>query len=254
MTPIGPSRSSGNETRYKYCPACGRAGWTVSMNDDSGAWSCYACEAGGGGMLTTHDALRRSMQPRTVNKWNPVPLPAWEPLSRTARKYLRDRNIHHPEKFGIVETQESTRLLIPYFGEIGQPIYWTTRAYMPDGRPKYVSASGRKPLYVLPRWVPQKMTIIVEGPFDAMAVFNWPGAFGLDTLDETCYNVVALGGKQVTRTVSQDIRRLALGDKIVMLDSDALLNGMKIVSQLTNATIHQLPRGTDPADIVLGET
>jgi hypothetical protein len=249
MKPSGPSYQSGNEVRFKTCPSCGHAKWGVSMNPDTEAWTCYACGAGGRGTATTAEALRRMMRPRVRVEWSEVPLPGWIPLSRTARKYLTARGVQRPEQYGLAELADTTRILVPYQGPHGRVIFWTTRYFMPDGQPKYVSAPGLKPLYVLPWWRPAQQTVIVEGPFDALAVLEHTELFDLGLDPEQEFNVIALGGKILTKTNRDDLRELAPGKKIILLDHDAMLDAMKLKSQLLNASVVTLPKGMDPASI-----
>lgn len=166
-------------------------------------------------------------------------LPEFERLTKTAKRYLAERGLTNPEKYGIMELVEGTRLVFPYFGPQGRIIYWSTRAYHDDGKPKYVTAPGRHPLYVLPNWKPRDQVFIVEGIMDAIATYEATGV-----------PVIALGGKVLPRYLRQDLRELAPGKKIIMLDGDAagIRGAIKLKAQIRGATIHPLPDGKDPAD------
>ncbi len=235
----GQSRQQGKEIRWKDCPACHRDYWVVSQNGETGAWTCYGCGAKGSQDLgISANVLLDRLKVRDVcaREWHEVDLPEWVPLTRTARKYLRDRGILRPEDFGIVELAEGKRVLIPYFGDQGQPIWWVTRAFMDDGRPKYVGAPGRKPPLVLPRWEKHDEVVFVEGPIDA--IVHWL-ATGVPT--------IALGGKTIPSYLRSTINSVAGPGRTLMLDKDAL--GAKLVlGQELEAEVVTLPDGLDPAD------
>ena len=239
MEPSGHSRAQGSEVRWQVCPSCGNSKWAVSQNADTGAWTCYSCGAKGAvdtgasadkllGLLTpTHTGLC---------EWPEVALPDWRPLTRTGRKYLRDRGIGNPEDFGIVEVAEGGRVLIPYFGPSGAIIYWVTRAFVPDGKPKYMGATGRKPLYVLPEWKEMDSAVFVEGPVDALV--HWL-ATGVPT--------IALGGKSLTGYNRAAIDSMVGAKRTIILDNDALLEAMALGAEL-GAEVVCLPAGLDPAE------
>jgi len=234
----GPSREQGHEVRWKVCPHCGRDYWSVSQNMDTGAYYCYGC--GYGGSVDTgmdSNRLLDMLKPRLPKiEWPEVALPEWQPLGRTARKYLRERGVENPVDFGIVEMVNSTRILIPYFGPDGAVIYYVTRWFVDDGRPKYEGAIGRKPPYVLPEWRSYDEPVtFVEGPFDAI-VYHL--ATGLP--------VVALGGTSLPDFLVPVVDQLARGERRLMLDHDALAKGLGLSQQL-GADIIRLPAGYDPA-------
>ena len=234
----GHSRPQGQEIRWQSCPSCGHAKWAVSQNGDTGAWICYACGAKGAvDMGHSVSSLMQKLTP-TVGKvrWPEVTLPEWMPLTRTGRKYLRERGILRPEDFGIVEIAGGGRVLIPYIGPDGAIIYWVTRSFVPDGLPKYVGAPGRKPLYILPNWEVQDETVFVEGPFDCIVHHL---ATGIPT--------IGLGGKSLPAYNLGDVTRLARGKRTLMLDHDALRATLTLSQQL-EAQVAHLPDGLDPAD------
>lgn len=178
------------------------------------------------------------------HKWEEVSLPAWTELSARAKRYLRRRGVGDElaSELGIVEMEDSMRLIVPYYGRSGEVIYWTARAYsdMQDG-PKYMAASGRHPLYVLPGWSPASTVVVVEGVFDAIAVYQATG-----------HAVVALGGKALPRYLVDDLAGLVRDNVVVCLDSDATASALKLRSTLSSkydVKIVQLPVGEDPSSM-----
>lgn len=225
--------------RWRHCPSCHRVTWSVSQNPETGAWHCYACEAGSAGnKVQGVDKILSLLKPSDPLEWPEMELPPFEPLSPTARRYLKRRGLTNPEKYGIMEVEDSTRVVFPYRGPYGRTIYYSTRWYEPDGRPKYVVATGVRPLYVLPRWEPSDHVIIVEGIMDAIA-----------THEATGEAVIALGGKSLPTYLRPDMRMLAPSRKTIMLDNDAagFKAAMRLKGTLRKSTIHMLPVGVDPS-------
>ena len=161
--------------------------------------------------------------------WPEVDLPPWEPLSKKASRYLQARGIDSSlaRALGLVEMQDSLRIIIPYTGPSGRIIYWSARAYsdFQDG-PKYLGASGRHPLYVLPNWHPSDELVVVEGALDAISV-------------RTHTELLAMVKSRVT----------------LILDADAPLAAVRIKHQLPrrlDLKIVKLPDGEDPASLGAG--
>jgi len=153
-----------------------------------------------------------------------------------ATKYLSSRGIKTPTSFGIVSLVDSYRVLIPYLGPYGRVIYWATRCYMEDGKPKYMCAAGKHPLYVLPEWTcfADEVTF-VEGVFDAIIHFQ---ATGKPT--------VAIGGKTLPPYLVPQVDAVSSGKRVVMLDSDALQYSVRLAKQI-GGSFKMLPVGEDPA-------
>jgi len=238
LTPSGECRSSGSEIRWRTCPACGNMQWGVSQNTQTGAWYCYRCDARGVGEASAPSPQDMFRPTFAKQDWQEVPLPEYTQLGGKARRYLRERGIDDPGKYGIVELAETTRLLFPYLGVEGRVIYWSTRWYKPDGAPKYVTAPGRKPLFVLPSWKPHPgRVVLVEGILDAIL-----------THEHTGLPVIALGGKVLPAYSKADLRYLAPGDKTIMLDHDALAAALKLCANLTQCKIQVMSPGVDPAE------
>lgn len=238
-SPSGLSRPSGTQLNYQHCPSCGSDGWKVYQNPDTGAWICFRCNARGcADVGVTKDRLLLQLERRvTRREWPEMLLPKYEPLSRSARLYLQRRGISDPARYGIVELAESTRVLIPYRGPLGRVVYWTTRSYLDDGQPKYMTAPGRHPLYVLPG----PDMVVVEGVFDAIAVRQNGGR-----------GAVALGGKTIPAYLRAELRELS--PATIMLDGDALKDALRLKQELPDAKIHMLPVGVDPAEYYKGVT
>lgn len=235
----GESRSSGNEIRYKVCPVCGHAKWSVSQDATSGASICYKCGARGVGESNAPSPHKLFVPKPARLCWSEVPMPDYKPLGAAARQYLLSRGLKDPSKYGVMELVNAPRLLFPYSGPEGKVIFWSTRYYLPDGMPKYVTATGRPPLYVLPSWQPwEDGVVLVEGILDAIM-----------THEHTGLPTIALGGKALRVYLKDDLRYLAPGRKTVVLDGDALAAGLKLCASLTNCNIIPLTPGADPADI-----
>jgi hypothetical protein len=219
-------------------PLCGRDYYTVSQNMETGAWHCYGCGSSGSTDVgLSGDSLLARLRPVLGDiKWPEMALPEWHHWARTALKYLRERGIADPARFGIVEVVDSTRILIPYFGPDGDIIYYVTRWFVDDGRPKYVGAPGSKPPFVLPDWRSYDEEVaFMEGPVDAIVYHIATGN-----------PVIALGGTSLPDYLVHVIDDLARGGRRVVLDHDALSKGLQLVQDL-GADIQRLPVGEDPA-------
>ena len=85
------------------------------------------------------------------------------------------------------------------------------------------------------------MAVVVEGPFDAIAVWQ---ATGLP--------VVALGGKTLSHKAEHDLRKLVRREVRIMLDGNATLAAMKLQSCLMDeyeCKLVVLEGQDDPADV-----
>lgn len=250
----GPSRPSGDQVCFMICPVCGSRKWKVYVNPLTGLWWCHAPEHGGGGAVDVGSPLTgqgRAIldllegQPAVVeNVWPEVSLPAWTELSWRARRYLRRRGIDDDTatRLGIVEMADRMRVVVPYFGPSGGIIYWTARSYsdLEEG-PKYLAASGKHPLYVLPNWHPQPDAIVVEGVFDAISISQATGKMA-----------IALGGKACPRYLRGDVLALVRDSITVCLDADAFADALKLRNSLAtkrNVSLALLPPGEDPSSM-----
>lgn len=235
--PDGEYRMSGDQRIYEDCFNCGKHN-KLYMNDDTGAYYCFSCEVRGcTNMAPTTGKLQQMLAPKPVSEgWPEARVPDYEPLGKMARRYLTNRGILRPEEFGMVQVRGEPRILIPYYGEYGRIIHWTTRSFMDDGKPKYITAPGRHPLYVLPEMGEYEDVVYVEGVFDA--IIHWL-ATGIPT--------VALGGKSVGAHLRAEVLRVGQGKRTFVLDPDAVSNSIKLAQQYSG-TVHILPAGTDPAE------
>lgn len=250
----GPSRTSGEQIVFQICPVCGSQRWKTYVNPVTGLWYCHAPEHSGGGAVDVGsplagqgrailDLLERPGATPQID-WPEVRVPAWERVTGRARRYLLKRGVTvgQAERLGIAEMQDKMRVIVPYFGPDGSIIYWTARKYsdLEDG-PKYLAASGKHPLYVLPSWHPAEIVVVVEGVFDAIAAH---AATGITT--------VALGGKALPRYLVGDLLGVASRRIVVCLDADALSDALKLRSRLMSkreVTVVPLPLGEDPASM-----
>ena len=247
----GPVRSSGTQLNYQNCPVCGSAGWKVYLNPDTGMWYCHAGQHSGGGAVDVGmpsdpaAALREKLRgyERATTHWPEIAMPPHGMLSNAARRYLEDRGFAHSLHM-FWELDDESRILVPYRGPNGEWIYWNSRMYLLNYQgPKYKCASGRHPLYVLPRWEPHDNVVLVEGVMDAMAVRYVMGH---------CCGVIALGGKSLPQYLVPDLLKLAPKSITVMLDSDALAHAISLRSRLSpirDVKLCTLPAGKDPASM-----
>ena len=107
---------------------------------------------------------------------------------------------------------------------------------MEDGKPKYMCAMGKHPLYVLPEWAQYEDEVtFVEGVFDAIMHFQ---ATGKPT--------VAIGGKTLPAYLMPQVDSVSSGRRVVLLDSDALAYSVRLAKQL-GGSFKVLPAGEDPA-------
>lgn len=159
------------------------------------------------------------------HEWAEVELPPVKPLGEEAREYLLGRG------FGpgvitaraIAEMVDAPRVLVPYFGSEGKIISWIARDYTDTLRDKYDQSPGAKPLYMLPRLLPTKEVIVVEGVFDAIKV-----RLALANI----VPVIALGGTTLSALNELDLRRLVTKEVFLLLDRDTA--GIKGTAKLTN--------------------
>lgn len=248
----GPSRSSGNQVCYRHCPVCGSDKWKVYVNPVTGAWYCFAGQHSGGGKVDVGMGEHRGQEIRDLldgkhqvarPEWPEVTLPTFHALSTGAERYLERRGlIGGAKQFGLVEMADSPRILIPYRGPNGRYVYWSSRSYsvLADG-PKYLAASGKHPLYVLPRWRAYEDLVLVEGAFDAMAVYLTTGR-----------PVAALGGKSLPKYLEPDLMEMCTRKLTIMLDGDALAGALGLARRLSDRRLTKvvpLRTGDDPASL-----
>ena len=277
----GECRPSGDQINYKHCPICLSSSWKVFVDPDKGKWVCFGGRHpsppnGGypGGNLKIEgddDAPGKHildlLTPEdSVVEWGEVELPDWEPLSNMARRYLQLRGITPgmSTALGLVEWVDKHRILIPYFDDAGQLIYYTSRRYSEclGKGPKYLTAPGRHPLYQcvdLPRpmflakqegepfyeWYPWNCPVIVEGCFDAIAV------------QQAGYKGVALGGKSLPRYLESLLLTSVRGYGIIyiLLDRDAMPQALRLRSLLTSKSgikdvrVRFCPHNLDPGSM-----
>lgn len=245
----GECRPSGEEINFQYCPVCGDHRWKLYVNPDTGNWFCFSGLHNAGGKievgLGSDEAGVRLLemlraQP-VVPEWAELDLPPWEPLSKTALRYLHDRGVTDQEirDLGLVEWTGYFRILIPYFHG-GDLVFWNSRRYSEHAGmgPKYLAVPGKKPLYFL--HASSRRVVLVEGVFDAMAVRR------------AGFAACALGGKSLPKYLVDLFLTGAARYGIInaMLDSDALAKAFGIRNQLLskrNVGIWAYPPGKDPA-------
>ena len=250
---VGPVRESGTQLNYMRCPVCGDERFKVYADPNTGKWYCFAHQGGGQvetplaqetWAATVLDQLTKPRYTDVAIEWPERELPRWEPLTKKALKYLELRGISEglARRLGIVEMEDRLRVVLPYVGPTGRLIYWSARSYssLEEG-PKYLAASGKHPLFVLPDWQPKDEVVVVEGAFDAIAVHQHTGL-----------PVAALGGKSLPMYLQPELLALCRERLTLVLDSDALGAALKIKERLAlrrQVRLVLLPDGEDPASM-----
>ena len=246
----GDCKPSGEQINFQHCPVCGDARGKLYVNPTTGAWFCFAGYHNRGGKVDVglpsdgiglHLLEMLRAQPE-VPEWGEIDLSPWEPLSKSALRYLRSRAISQDfaQSHGMVEWTDHYRVVVPYFDAAGNLIFWTTRRYSKrvGTGPKYLAGPGTKPLYV--RHAQSDHLVLVEGVFDALAV------------ERAGYAAVALHGKSLPKYLVPLLLTTAADYGIinVMLDTDALDKSFGIRNQLLSKRTVRLcayPPGKDPA-------
>lgn len=245
-------RSSGDELNYQHCPVCGSDGWNVYINARTGYWFCFAKKHGRGGRIDPadwSDAARLEMLAMLSGTykmdydWPEIAMPTWRSLSAMAESYLLRRGIDRGciATLGLVELTGDSRILIPYRGPAGKIIHYVSRQYI-DARvskmnPKYDCAPGAKPMLMLPAWTPVRSAVLVEGPLDAIAVWQATGM-----------PVISIGGTSLSKRIEHDIRALVQDNVHIMLDGDAHIKALELRTRLEDRyspIIHLLNRYKD---------
>jgi len=250
---VGPTRTSGTQVVYQNCPVCGSDKWKVYLCPVTGRWFCFAGSHSAGGvvdlgmefspMASMRDRLAAQQSREIITSWPEIDVPPHTPFGYSALLYLACRGLGADTcaKYGWSEHRTEERILIPFPGPAGTWVYWTARGYRDIVTPKYMSAHGRHPLYVLPRWAPHREVVLVEGVFDAMSVHQHTGLAA-----------IALCGKTLPKYLRPDLLYLASDRIHVILDGDAAGAGLALMRDLNHLrTVRyvNLPTGTDPASL-----
>jgi len=243
----GDSRPASNQTVYQECPLCRDRGWHFYTNSTTGGWDCKKCSASGyfEGRVEPTKVLAQLDRNLTV-RWPVIDAPTTVALTVEALRYLSDRGIS--EDFATqlgLRSVDHRRVFIPFFNELGELIWWTSRKHhSDDSSPKYLGASGKHPLYIPVRPLPNVPKIlIVEGPFDAIAAA------------QAGYCGVALSGKSLSRHLKAELQELLTPDMLayIMLDGSntTLADSFKLIKQVSRpgVWITRCPLGHDPASL-----
>ena len=230
----GASRASGDEVVYEFCPTCGAGGWHFSINcrpgPRLGLWNCVAGRhTGGGGRILDPENLpiyNLSQYTEILEiSEKEIILPDTDEIlpHSLAAKYLSKRYLTQDTAriLGLRDWKSQFRIFIPFCGETGDVIYYTARDYLGTADRKYLNASSPKTLYI-----PDQSTgfqaypdyddvVILEGPVDAIAVFQCVHQFGLR------WRPLALAGRSVPAPLESRLRRLIGGRRVLIwLDDD----------------------------------
>ena len=250
---VGPSRESGEQIVFMACPVCGCQRFKTYVNPVTGFWFCHSAQHAGGGRVDVGTVLagrgnlvlqQLSQAPSHGNKWPEMSMPRWTPLGWRAVRYLERRGIDKAQAaaLGIVEMEEHMRVVVPYRYRNGSIIYWNARSYsdLEEG-PKYLAASGKHPLYVLPQYKEADTLVLVEGVFDAISVAHHTGR-----------TVAAIGGKALPSYLVPDVLDLSRRSIVLLLDGDALSGALALKRKLETkrqVRLVPLPVDEDPASL-----
>lgn len=263
----GECKPSGEQINYKHCPICGSTAWKVFVDPAKGKWVCFGGRhpapphggyPGGNLKIEGHDdapgkhILDLLAPEDSVVEWGEVELPDFEPLSNMAISYLEWRGIsvEVATTLGLVEWTDKHRILIPYFDDTGQLVFYTSRRYsknLGEG-PKYLTAPGKHPLYELTGTSLGAVcgtTVIVEGCFDAMKVAL------------AGYDAIALGGKSLPRYLERLLLTSVRGYDIIsiLLDRDAAAQALRLRGLLSSkpgigqVRVRFCPHNLDPGSM-----
>lgn len=277
----GESRLTGSDNlNFQNCPICGSTKWKVYVNTARGVWMCFAGDHSSGGKLigpagsTEQDlfsALASLKDAAPDDESVVVRVDA--PATIHPSQYLLDDiesnwHIKSAYVFGVrawySDKEDANRIIqrhfIPFYSPDVQLIGYTGRLvyqHLHRDRPKYYNAGQKRVLYN-PRNGPgvraalgeiayPDTLFIVEGPFDAMR------------MAEAGYNVVALGGKTLPRSLQNSLLTECqeYGIITILLDLDACNEAFDLYLFLrdklppTSAVIlGELP-GKDPCELSL---
>ena len=249
-----PYRISGDERNYQECPVCGATDGKVYVNMKTGKWNCFTPAHGGGGVIEVEGWVAE-MHAELVNlmfdittvgeEWLEVDLPAWIPLTGTAQRYLNRRGITEEtiRYCGMVEQVNTPRIIIPFKGPQGRLIGATGRAFMStlDHEPKYLNLAGGKAPFVLPQWDRYDTAVLVEGPMDALKVWQ-----------TTSLPVVAIGGSTISERIMDDLSYLVRHTVHIMLDGEAINKSIDLFHKLMDQYVCQIipiDVGKDPGNL-----
>lgn len=250
-------RVKGDEVQIETCIFCGSPKWKLELSADRGVFHCWVCRSGGrldailskitGGAYHLPVTLQGKPQARPVQQVEEFrSLPIAE--ARAAALYLSRRGIQPDVAawYGLRLCQQSGhrldgRIVIPardfWTGEI---LGWVGRAYC-GGGPKYLSTMVRR---VVTGWrvrSPTVPTVLVEGPFDGIAVHR------------AGFHAAVLGGTGAPDLEEFASRLSSNTMVVVMLDADAVSQATRLywqIQQVHSAVqLIYLPSNTDPADL-----
>jgi hypothetical protein len=244
---------------YRDCPMCGRDNWKLYLSPDTGLWKCFGCNAAGHLDLGHTNALAiLHAKSQAAPTWAPMDLPPFQALSAAAHDHLRWKYGLSPEqcaRYSLVEGAAEPyigRILVPYFNQAGEIIYYTGRSYIGE-TPKYKAADGKHPLYY-PRWAAKgwlerrsSQLVLVEGTFDAMKTLE-AGFLGC-----------AIGGTGLPRHLLPSLMKLASNPIVtIALDSDALDKALALQRRLQpfvagEVRVVMLPPGEDPGSMSIDQ-
>jgi len=247
---------------YRDCPVCARDNWKLYLSPDTGLWKCFGCNAAGRLDLGHTNALAMlHVKSQAAPTWAPMDLPPFKGLSAAAHDHLRWKYGLSPEQCARYSLVEGTaepyigRILIPYFNQSGEIIYYTGRSYIGE-IPKYKAADGKHPLYIpmfasclslLPSALGRAGVTLVEGCFDAIKCW------------EAGWAAFALGGVGLPRHLLPSlIERIGRIPVTVALDSDALDKALALQRRLQpfvagEVRVVMLPPGQDPGSMPIDQ-
>ena len=215
--------SKGEQEATGECPWCGRAG-KFSVKEETGQWRCLVCAEGtkkGGGNVYTFVQMLWNQSDAATMDYNEL---------------LEHRDLGHPEtlmKWGVARSIIDGSWLVPAYNAKNQ-LYQLYR---------YVKAKDKMRLLATPTLGHQlfganlfskqkKVTFICEGPWDAMALWEFLGTVRMEESGlvstgnvkgslRASVNVVAVAGCGAIGEPFKKLAKLFKGQEVfLMFDSD----------------------------------
>lgn len=95
------------------------------------------------------------------------------PIKIKATDYLKSRKVNNPNLMVCVYGNYANRIIIPYYNEIGDLIYWNARA-LGDSNVKYIVPKnvgvGKGDVIYFPSWPTTNKVYLCEGEFNALSL------------------------------------------------------------------------------------
>lgn len=261
---LGEYSNGGDEIQF-HCPHCKHHKKKLSLNKFTYKWRCWVCNHGGLSIYSllkwigdsevrlqiaksfssheevnvVHDLVSLPSEFKPLWKSNPNN-PDWV----NAISYLNSRGIDSYDivnyELGYCDSGKyQGRIIIPSYGENLSLNFFIGRTYLKWNKLSYLGPKNSKEFVGFESFVNwNEPVILVEGPFDAIRVKQ---------------NSIPLFGKYLNNFVKFKLIEKGVKRVYIALDSDAMKDSLKIISQLIKYGIETyqvpLPLNQDPADL-----